>query len=459
MKESLGRHRFFGIVAEGLLIPFGAELPNLLAIKADVARVPTDDIGALARAVCDQYVASDDIVQASFSQLSSALVADKPCILDAEGRSLSEITAIAGGRSDPRLVAVIYNFVDDGTQIPLMEYNPETNADILFPAIQTLFDECGKKPDALTLLRFQGRGFAVFRDDYELFDRPQRLSLTDPVWTQRFCARLASVWRFADRQVSAQHLLKWLEQFEKPGFAEEARRLLVYLYRYGYVTEQRIVAGLIGGFRALSANLGEEPIGVAFQAPGKSEARIAYKLRPEIALVTAEKALELANEIRAGHALHLACFDDCIGSGETVENYLFEKEYNPHAGEFRALFASGRVKLWVLVYHSDPRGVRRIENHEAACGAVSVRTICPLDATHQTFSDSSRLIPDQSRREAFKTFCTTIGRMLWSENPLGWGDCQWCITYDYSIPDLSLPILFMSAAGRSPWLALFPRNR
>ena len=141
----------------------------------------------------------------------------------------------------------------------------------MYPAIQTLFGECEKTPDALTLLKFQRRGFSVFQDDYELFDQPQSLNWNDPIWTQRFCARLATVWRFADRPVSAQHVLEWLDQFERAGFGEEARRLLVYLYRYGFVTEQKIAARLIEGYRILSGQVRSRPIGVAFQTPGKSE--------------------------------------------------------------------------------------------------------------------------------------------------------------------------------------------
>ena len=170
-------------------------------------------------------------------------------------------------------------------------------------------------------------------------------------------------------------------------------------------------------------------------------------------------AIKCVQEVKQRGVVNLVCFDDCIGSGETVEKYLFDSDYNPHAGEFRALYAHGSAKLWVLVYHSDPRGVHRIEKHHAACGAVTVQTVCPLDETHRVFSASSRIISDHGRREAFKAFCTALGEVLFRGNPLGWGDCQWCVAYDYSIPDLSLPILFASAGSPSPWMALFPRNR
>ena len=135
MKESLGRHRFFDLVADGLLIPFGSELPNPLAIKADIARVPIGDVGALARAICEQRSSGGSIVQATVSQLSGPLPADKACVLDAEGRSLSEATAFIGQRSETRFFAVLYNFIEDGIQSPLLEYNPETSTDILYPAI------------------------------------------------------------------------------------------------------------------------------------------------------------------------------------------------------------------------------------------------------------------------------------------------------------------------------------
>jgi hypothetical protein len=246
--------------------------------------VPVRDVGAFAYAVCERS-SGGVIVQTTLSQLSGPLPADKPCVLDGEGRRLSEVAAIIGERSGTDSLAVIYNFIEDRTQDLTLEYDPEPNMDVFYPAIQMLFDKCAKTPDSLAFLRFCTRGFSIFEDDYELFDRPQELNLIDRDWTERFCHRLAHAWRFSDRPIYAQHILQWLQQFERSGFGVEARQLLVYLYRYGYVTERKIAAGLVDGFRALSAQLGSAPIGVAFQAPGKSESRIAYKLRPGIWIV------------------------------------------------------------------------------------------------------------------------------------------------------------------------------
>src|SRR6266436_6946639 len=53
MKSSFGRHLFFDLVAEGLLIGFGTSSPKLITIDTDVTRVPASDIDALARAICD----------------------------------------------------------------------------------------------------------------------------------------------------------------------------------------------------------------------------------------------------------------------------------------------------------------------------------------------------------------------------------------------------------------------
>src|SRR5208283_5680933 len=112
MKAALGRHLFFDLVADELLLPFGTELPNPLAINADIARVPVRDVGAFAYAVCERS-SGGVIVQTTLSQLSGPLPADKPCVLDGEGRRLSEVAAIIGERSGTDSLAVIYNFIED----------------------------------------------------------------------------------------------------------------------------------------------------------------------------------------------------------------------------------------------------------------------------------------------------------------------------------------------------------
>jgi hypothetical protein len=160
-----------------------------------------------------------------------------------------------------------------------------------------------------------------------------------------------------------------------------------------------------------------------------------------------------------GKCCNFISFDDCIGSGETVEKYLFRSEYNSKADAFSDLYAKRQARLYIVVYHSDARGVQRIEQHPAARGAVFVQTLSPLDTTHKVFSDDSRIIPDKTRRAAFKAFCETMGDQLFPGSPLGWGDCQWCVAYDYSIPDTSLPVLFAATSSPIVWIPLFPRNR
>jgi hypothetical protein len=292
----------------------------------------------------------------------------------------------------------------------------------LVPAIQALFNQCGKPADGLVLLRFQLRGFAIFSKEYELFDEPEPPAWDDVVWTERFCSRLSSVWRYSDATVPPAHILHWLTQFDDAGFGREARELLVYLFRYGYVTEQKITTRMTDVYRELGARFGFPPIAVAFQEPGKSESKLAYKLRPSISFVTPDNAIELARSAKASNVLNFVCFDDCVGSGETVEKYLFRSDYNSQVDEFKDLYSSARARLYVVVYHSDSRGVRRIEEHPAACGAVVVQTISPLDATHKVFSDDSRIIDDPARRADFKDFCMTVGEELFPGN-----SCSYCV--------------------------------
>jgi hypothetical protein len=454
---AVGRQLFFDHVAGGLLIAFGIVVPKQVAIRANPTSVPSSDLRALASAVCAHLSEGAEVIEATVSQLEKGSITNSPCALDAECNDLSDavrVLSVCG-----LYPSVLYNFTDDGAEVASLVYEPSTSADVVYPAVQYLFHQCGKEPDELALARFQLRGFRCFQSDYELFERPQASLLADAESIERLCIRLGSTWRYADAPVSPQHILDWLRQFEGSGFSQEALRLLVYLYQHGYVTEQKIAARLTQGYLRLVEELDSIALPVAFQPPGKSESKLAYKLRPTISLANQEEALAKVHGAPPSVVTNLVCFDDCIGSGETIEKYLFDDTHNPLASEFSALYAAGRARTFVLVYNSCSSGVARIEQNSNAYGAVSVRTICPLDDTHRVFSPTSQIILDADRREAFRDFCELKGRKLFPGGPLGWGDCQWAVAYDYTVPDNSLPIIHSSLGGAHPWVALFPRNR
>jgi hypothetical protein len=424
MTPALGKHIFFDCLADGLLIGLENLYPVHLALRFDHVSVPIEDIGSLARAICEKFSAGSP-VEAKLGQLDRSAVSATSYILDAEGRRWSDIVSDVGDLLRADSVIVIYNFTGEVNDIAVVQYNPEFSADAVYPALLRLFRACGKEPDGVVLVRFQSRGFTVLQEAYELFDQRISPNPNDPGWTQRFCARLASVWRYAGDPISSAHILRWISQFDTVGFGNEARHLLMYLLRYGYVTEQRIVAGLHRQYGVIAAGAVADPLPVAFQTPGKSESKLAYYLRPLITLVNAEAAVAQLKAYGGPKPVDLVCFDDCIGSGETVEKYLFDRAYNFQVDDLRNLYASGAARLQVIVYHSDPRGVDRIERNPEACGAVKVHTVCPLDETHRAFSRNSRILSPTPRREAFKSLCQTIGERLNPGSPLGWGDCQW----------------------------------
>ena len=454
MTPAQGVALFFNSLAEGLLLGLEDMRPRHVALKLDYSRIGTEDAEALARAILERFAGVSGL-ETTIDKLNQWNGSDA-CIIDCGGKRVTDIIGQITRLASKDAVVVVHNFGGDLTGFVSVEYDPDSSIDVTFPAIQQLFHECGKELDGLALTRFQNCGFQVFKADYELFDQPAKPDILDQDWTDRFCTRLSSVWRYAGAPVSATHIARWLGQFDAEGFGEEARYVLMYLHRYGYVTEQKIVAALRREYSSIAASAAVPPITVSFQAPGKSESKLAYYLRPEIALVEPNLAIARVAAEGAGATVDLICFDDCIGSGETVEGYLF---YEPDAAQLIPLYKSAAIRLHVIAYHSDSRGVKRIEANAQAYGAVKVHTARPLDESHRAFSATSCVIPSSPRKDDFKSFCERIGRTLNPTSPLGWGDCQWCISYDYSIPDNSLPVLYGTTGPRSTWIGLFPRNR
>jgi hypothetical protein len=82
--------------------------------------------------MCDQLVPGRPVVDANRSHLTVPLVAERSYAIDAQLASLSEVAKHVGLRSDMEGAVVIYNYVDDGADIAVLEYAPSISADYWF---------------------------------------------------------------------------------------------------------------------------------------------------------------------------------------------------------------------------------------------------------------------------------------------------------------------------------------
>ena len=459
MKEASGRGLFFDSIASDLLIGYGKDLHEWIAVDANLRAIPHQDLAALANSICRSCWPASNPSSYRHSELAQTVRLLSPYVIDGEGFPLDAVAQSVHHRLGSQAHGVIFNIVVNTFAITVIDYNPAQCGDIITNATHQLFAACSKQSDSLVTARYHQRGFTVFQQDYQLFERGLEQDVSDPIWRQRFYQRLGNVWRYSGRPVEPGHIGNWVEQFERDGFTNEACHILLYLYRYGYVMETKMVTSLLNAFERLSRGGASHPLAVTLQPAGKSESKLAYGLRPYIDFKSISDALEIARSGAVNGVLELVCFDDCIGSGETVERYFYDTSMNPLAANLSAALADGIMRLHVITYHSDVRGVARIQGSPYAHGAVVITTVVPLEESDRTFSDNSRILQDATRRSEFKEFCRAIGNHLAPNGPLGWGDCQWCVSYDYTIPDNSLPILSAESETSRQWLALFPRCR
>jgi hypothetical protein len=462
MRAATGRQIFFDRVAEGLLTFFYPAAPRRLGLTSprEGPGVPDGDLLSLARALCRIHYPEADSISVIRMSTPDLSLAGTAAILDVEGnKSLAEAMAWLNETPNiPDTIIVIHYHCDEG-YFPTILYDPRQQSDIIADALELLFSQCDARVSVLARARFDAFGFAALETSFNLFERPAKPNWDDLSALEVFYARLSRSWNYRGYPLVAEHIREWVAQFVEFGFADEAKQILVYLQQYGFVTETMIIEALLRLYNANVKNSTAIPIPISIQKPGKSEQKLAYRLRPTVFVTSIREALCLASTVYADKAVDLYCFDDCVGSGESLETYLFNPIQNPAAADLIAMFKSGRTTLKVLSFHADERGINFIQQHPDSFGRITIKPARRLDKGHRAFSDESKIVADPSRRGQFRQFCLEIGEKLNPGNPSGWEDGQWCIVYDYTVPDNSLPILYGIGDADRPWKPLFERAR
>jgi hypothetical protein len=197
---------------------------------------------------------------------------------------------------------------------------------------------------------------------------------------------------------------------------------------------------------------GSQPVSI--QRVGKSEPMLFYDLRE----ITPSPEFLLTEIAKSNSADHIVCFDDVIGSGETILDCLFADLDNEGVGGLSNWLDMEERHITVLVAIASERGISNIEQDDRCRGKVKVRTSRILMPDDSLFSSEQNVFESPERRDAFRSICTTIGEQVYCWGPLGWDNCQWCIVTDYNVPDCSLPLLWAQGTEQFPWMPLFPRR-
>lgn len=458
MKAGAGRIIFFDKLAEGLQSTFYRGFPPRLALSvpSQSPRVPEADVKSLARALCRWHLPdAENIPELRFFQATSRQRAPAG-ILNAEGRKLNVVLDKIKSGDYPE-ISVVFNFENDESNFPRLNYDPRVNADIISDALQVLFSANGMASSAMARIRLEESGFVAL-ESFGVFDNPFALNWEDAQTLELFYYRLSRSWTYRGYPVPVDTIRGWVAQFSEAGFSSEAHQLLMYLQQYGFVTETSVVEGLAQHYFNVDKQGASNVVAINVQKAGKSEQKLAYRLRPHILLKSIDEVLPAIKAGTVERPTLLVCFDDCVGSGESMEKYLFDADYNTYRDDLIASFHEKRSKLFVIVFHADIRAICRLESSNDAANCLRVLPVRIMDDTHRAFSSGSRIFRTAERRAKFMEFCKEIGGYLLPGSPLGWDDCQWVISYDYSIPNNSLPVLF-GTSNAPYWRPLFERGR
>lgn len=506
MTPEVAKRFLFDQLAEELatLLPVPGQLPAWLAVKIDnmPEKFPSREVVSLATAFCRLHFRRlrlpllEEVPTCYWKNVTDYLVGQaQALIIDAERETLANINVFFQNKILPDFI-VVTNYDDDGSGYSdQISYDLRENDAITRIAIERLFKELKKDIEPLALIHFTEGGFDHLYLFEEEKERQKRSNRNDPKAVEQICYNFCKNRQYEGTPLDSRKVVEWVNQFKQAGFVQEACEILSYLRRYGFLAGSQVEKNILSFYKGLKETLGEKQIiTMTIQPKGKSESKFTYRLFPEIVgqLLTLKEAIDKVNRASPNnYPIDLVCFDDFIGSGETMLKHLFPKEFkastsdhpmdfvcfddfktmlgrlfpdlfefqNSFADDLIKCFAKKKAKLTVLVSHADERGINALCKDPRSHDAITVLATQPVRDQHRAFHRDSPIFSDKSRMKEFKKYCKKIGNKIYPKAPLGWGDAQWCIVTDYSVPDCSLPILWASGNRDFPWVPLFPRKR
>jgi hypothetical protein len=279
--------------------------------------------------------------------------------------------------------------------------------------------------------------------------------------------RIVSKWgTFNGSRISPEAALSWLRQFSD---ASEERLMLPILAGLTYFDEAwarekvRVAHRSVraGTRQVFEAAKGDEPTrSQAFAVTylggdGKSGARVARLYAEENNIHRARNVFGADRlEVRARSLDQLqgiVFVDDFIGTGSNLESDLeaFDRD---HGDWLRVL----DVPMFLVVLVAYRRGVQRVQRAIDRLGLPMKLHVAEelSDDRDRCFGPKSRFYPDEVDRENARSVVQRIGKRLEQRTPLGYGDLQAAVVFDWACPNNTLPILRKRGTD---WVPLFER--
>ncbi|WP_146203711.1 hypothetical protein [Azospirillum sp. TSO5] len=453
MRYAEGARLFFRFMAERLLVEGHLPSPVQLIAPSE-ASPPEEDQFLLAAALATRL--RDDVVDApvvNAAELRGGPLRQGPLVIDCRTTDHAQIAQNLRQHVTERpdvVVLVSSQIAQMGCRSVSFSIHHEPLFRAITESLKCLADQVRYSGDRIEMpIRYLRGGLRGVDATFQLFDKPANdTALAD---LHNFASYLCFNWVYAGEQVKPDTIVKWIKQFEPYDAVAEALSLLEYLDRDGFIPKGEIINRLKALYNDIAARERKRPKVVSIQNAGKSESMILYELRDYSKKSLRDQILEHDSPE------HLICFDDVVGSGETIRDCLFRDKGTVVYEELeRWLTAIPERRITVLCAIASQGGIDAVEGDPMGKGRVKVIAAKILGEKDKILSSASNIFRNNERQEKFQQICTEIGGKLWPKHPLGWQNCEWAVVTDYNAPNCSLPVIWSSA--KQWWTPLFPRR-
>jgi len=275
---------------------------------------------------------------------------------------------------------------------------------------------------------------------------------------------------YLGRQKDVSELRIWLKQFDDDVRVEIAFLLLKRLAEKGYVTEGAKLQALSKVEDAIVTKRKEIGRGTWSIIRGRYDNLCVSYIDSEMKS-GATIARELAKRLRPGKTgaseavadwmrLHyekdplIVFVDDFSGTGRTLHNGL-EKFYGTLKNDqsLMRFLKEGRVLCYLL--YAFPEAVERLRK---AYPEIHFLAAHVFDEEIRALDEHAGIFQNAGEINFAKDVLLQIGRELYSQHPLGYGDMGVLVAFHNTVPNNTLPIFWSSGiVNEKPWKPLFPR--
>ncbi|UPT88422.1 ATP-binding protein [Bradyrhizobium barranii subsp. apii] len=273
---------------------------------------------------------------------------------------------------------------------------------------------------------------------------------------------------FCGRQKDVADIRSWLRQFDDDTRIEVAFLLLKRLAERGFFNEGArglATAKLEEMIRARRLEVGDKAwkvergridnLCLAFvDSDLKSGATLVRELRNMMRPGKSGAAKEISQwmQSHADNDPMVVILDDFAASGSSLAKGIatFRKSVDPQV--WRSFIEHGRISIFVMFAFPEA-----IESVRAAYPSLHVVAANTLGDDVRALSTDASIFEKESDIRFARDMLLQIGRELYPDAPLGFGDIGALVAFHNAVPNNTLPIFWSNGRSDRPWRPLFPR--